>query len=135
MIRAFIAYTLPYSFKRSRAEKTAELRRQHPDFRWTPKENLHITLAFLGDVDETAIPLLAGILEGIIPTTPQINICTNQVFTLPRHKSANVLALGLNRGEEEIKMIAYYIEDRLEQYTQEGKYQFRPMEKRPFNTT
>jgi 2'-5' RNA ligase len=30
--------------------------------------------------------------------------------------------------------MAHYIEDRLEQYTQEGKYRFRPMEKRPFNT-
>jgi 2'-5' RNA ligase len=30
-------------------------------------------------------------------------------------------------------MMAHYIEDRLEQYTQEGKYRFRPREKRSFN--
>jgi 2'-5' RNA ligase len=134
MMRAFIAYTIPDSFKRSLSEKTAELRRQHSDFRWTPEENLHITLAFLGDIDEMAIPLLAGILEEKVPTIPKINICTDQVFTLPRHKSANVFALGLSRGEEEITMMSHYIENRLNQLTQEGKYRFRPMEKRPFNT-
>jgi 2'-5' RNA ligase len=133
MMRTFIAYTLPDSFKHSLSEKTAEFRRQHPDFRWTPDENLHITLAFLGDGNETAILLLAEILEGIIPTLSKITICTNQVFTLPRHKSANVIALGFSQGEEEIRMTAHHIEGRLDQLTKEGKYQFRPMEKRPFN--
>ncbi|GHV41228.1 hypothetical protein AGMMS49546_16690 [Spirochaetia bacterium] len=30
-------------------------------------------------------------------------------------------------------MMAHYIESRLDQFTQDGKYRFRPMEKRPFN--
>jgi 2'-5' RNA ligase len=133
MMRVFIAYTLPDSFMQSLMLETAWLRKNHPDFRWTPEQNLHITLAFLGDIDEAGVPLLAEILEEKIPATPKINISTHKVFTLPRHGNANVLALGLSRGEEEIKMTAHYIEGRMEQFTDEKRYSFRAMEKRPFN--
>jgi 2'-5' RNA ligase len=132
MMRVFIAYTLSDSFKHSLMLETAALRKNHPDFRWTPEQNLHITLAFLGDIDEAGVPLLTEILEEKVPRTPKIKICTYKVFTLPRHGNANVLALGLSRGEEEIKMTAHYIEGRMEQFTNERRYSFRPMEKRPF---
>jgi 2'-5' RNA ligase len=133
MMRVFIAYTLSDSFKQSLMLETAAFRKNHPDFRWIPEQNLHITLAFLGDIDETGVPLLTEILEEKVPAIPKIKICTHEVFTLPRHGNANVLALGLSRGEEEIKMMAHYIAGRMEQFTNERRYSFRAMEKRPFN--
>jgi 2'-5' RNA ligase len=86
--------------------ETAVLRKNHPDFRWIPEQNLHITLAFLGDIDEAGVLFLTEILEEKVPATPKIKICTHKVFTLPRHGNANTFALGLSCGEEEIKMMA-----------------------------
>ncbi len=48
MIRLFAALTLP----EAAADALAPLRGGVPGARWSPRENLHVTLRFLGDVDE-----------------------------------------------------------------------------------
>jgi 2'-5' RNA ligase len=133
MMRVFIAYALPDAFRQSLMRGTAALRQHHPDFRWTPEQNLHITLAFLGDIDEAGVSLLSELLEEKIPAAPAIQIRTGKVFTLPRHGNPHVLALGLSRGEEEITMTARYLAGGIARFTNEGRYPFRVMENRPFN--
>ncbi len=54
MIRLFVGIGLPESL----GERLTDLRGQIPGARWVPSENLHITLRFIGEVDEdTAVDL------------------------------------------------------------------------------
>jgi len=54
MIRLFVGIGLPDSL----SERLAGLRGQIPGARWVPSENYHITLRFIGEVDEdTAIDI------------------------------------------------------------------------------
>lgn len=48
MIRLFVALALPTSLRQSLAALSGGL----PGARWTPPENLHLTLRFIGEVDE-----------------------------------------------------------------------------------
>lgn len=50
MIRLFVALGLPDDL----GTRLAGIRGQIPGARWVPRENLHITLRFIGEVDEAA---------------------------------------------------------------------------------
>jgi 2'-5' RNA ligase len=64
MIRAFIAIHLPVDVKARLAEAQRELQKLAPAsaVRWTPMEQMHLTLRFLGDVSEDVLgPLTDGL--------------------------------------------------------------------------
>jgi 2'-5' RNA ligase len=58
-MRAFVALIPPAPALAELAEAVAPLRAAHPGLRWTPPEQWHLTLAFLGEVDEGVLPDLA----------------------------------------------------------------------------
>lgn len=58
MIRLFVALPLPQPVK----ERLRMLQAGVPGARWTPEENLHLTLRFIGEVDE---PAFADIAEAL----------------------------------------------------------------------
>jgi 2'-5' RNA ligase len=132
LMRAFAALPLPGDFKRSLLEKTAGLRSDHPEFRWTPEGNLHITLAFLGDLDNPGLRILLETAQNAASVTGRISAYTSRLLTFPKGRPAAALALGFDRGEREIAGLADRIEAGLEQASAEGRYPFRPREKRRF---
>jgi 2'-5' RNA ligase len=132
LIRVFAALQLPDNFRQSLLEKTAGLRSEHPEFRWTPDGNLHITLAFLGDLDIPGVRLLTETVQSAASGTGRIALCSSRLLMLPKGRPANVLALGFDRGQREIASLADSIETGLARAGAEGRYPFRPRERRPF---
>ena len=65
-IRTFIAVELPQDIKMKLDGLIASFRADSGGIRWVRAENLHITLRFLGDIDEAAVP---GLAENIRSTT------------------------------------------------------------------
>ena len=63
MIRAFIAIAVPESVLRSCEELMARLRRLNLQGRFTRTRSMHLTLQFLGNVEEEQIPGITEILE------------------------------------------------------------------------
>jgi 2'-5' RNA ligase len=61
MIRLFVGLALPESLK----DRLAALSGGLPNSRWTPPQNLHLTLRFIGEVDETTADDIDGQLQGI----------------------------------------------------------------------
>lgn len=61
MIRLFAGLSLPESLRRRLALLAGGL----PGARWTPPENLHLTLRFIGEVDETLADDIDAALSGV----------------------------------------------------------------------
>ena len=57
-MRAFVALTPPAAALAELEAAVAPLRAAHPDLRWTPATQWHLTLAFLGEIDERMLPEL-----------------------------------------------------------------------------
>jgi 2'-5' RNA ligase len=131
-MRIFVALPLPDTFKQSLLDKTAALRAAHPEFRWTPEENLHITLAFLGELDDAVFHLLAETVENAASATSPLSLRSSALMTFPQRGPAAALALGFDRGQEDLAGLADRIETGLERIRDEGRYPFRPRERRSF---
>jgi 2'-5' RNA ligase len=131
-MRVFVALVLPDQFKAALAAKTEALRDRHPDFRWIPDRNRHITLAFLGEIEQAGLHLLTGAVKDIVSGTKRISLCGSRLLTLPQRRPANVLALGFDKGSHEIAYLADKIETQAERLSACDIYRFRPRETRPF---
>jgi 2'-5' RNA ligase len=55
-VRAFVALTVPAPVRAELADAVAPLRAADPALRWIPAEQWHLTLAFLGEVDDGVLP-------------------------------------------------------------------------------
>ena len=131
-MRVFAALKLPPEFLRSLRENLRTLRETHPGFRWTGEENLHITLAFLGELDKRGVSLLCETAEMTAQGTGYIPISAGKIITLPRRGPARVLALDIQRGSGEIGALAAFFEENLAARGTGAGYPFREPERRPF---
>lgn len=67
-MRVFVGLALPAASLRTLDEVLKTLRRDHPrEGRWSRVENLHVTLAFVGEVTPAEARRIAAALEGLEP--------------------------------------------------------------------
>ena len=116
MIRAFLAVELSQELRAELATVQQELKhRIQPEMKrdtrisWTQPASIHLTLKFLGDMDEQAIgPLLAAVEQAIGRQIP-VNIPFERLGVFPRPQSPRVLWVGPSQNWErgaEAKRIA-----------------------------
>jgi RNA 2',3'-cyclic 3'-phosphodiesterase len=89
MSRLFIAIDLPEQVK----ERLSRLRVDIPGARWVPDDQLHLTLAFLGDQDPETIPRLKAELSAIRHPGFRLRFSTPGCFPNPAHPK--VLWIGI----------------------------------------
>jgi 2'-5' RNA ligase len=131
-MRTFVALELPGEFLAGLKEALRPLQERHPGFRWTGEGNLHITLCFLGELDEPGAALLGEAAAKTAREGREIPMETGKIFTLPRGRPANVLALGIGEGKTGIAALALGLEKNLMVLGAQGNYPFRRPETRPF---
>jgi len=69
-IRSFIAIQLAADVNRNSTRMLKRLRQSNDGIKWVPADNLHLTLKFLGDVDNTEVPAVCNVdPQGPAPTT------------------------------------------------------------------
>ena len=70
MIRLFVGLAVPDAV----AERLATLQCGVPGARWVPRENLHVTLRFIGEVDEGVAADLDEALATVTAPSPEITV-------------------------------------------------------------
>jgi RNA 2',3'-cyclic 3'-phosphodiesterase len=64
-VRLFVALDVPHVAVDHLEGAVAAVRDQHPDLRWVAADRRHVTLAFLGEVEESALAALSERLERV----------------------------------------------------------------------
>jgi 2'-5' RNA ligase len=64
-IRSFIAIPLAPDLHRGAARLIHRLKTPDDGIKWVPTDNLHLTLKFLGDVDNTEVPAVCEVIRSV----------------------------------------------------------------------
>jgi 2'-5' RNA ligase len=96
LMRLFVAIAPPPAVLDELDELVEPLRGGRPDLRWTSREAWHVTLAFLGQVDETATARLLPRLERAAQGHHRIALAFAGAGAFPAPGRANVLWSGLS---------------------------------------
>lgn len=95
MIRAFIAVELDPAIIRNIATAIAQLRPRLDGIRWLAPDNFHLTLKFLGNIDESRLDNLCAALAPQIHPFPRCTINAKGLGVFPDVKRPRVLWVGL----------------------------------------
>ncbi|MGI6357475.1 MAG: RNA 2',3'-cyclic phosphodiesterase [Bacillota bacterium] len=79
------------------ASPLGSLRRQLPEVSWVPTDNLHLTMAFLGEVPESSLPVLkaAAARAASQAGAPVVLSYGGQMGTFPNWRQPRVFWLGV----------------------------------------
>ncbi len=76
---------------------------QYANIKWVEPENIHLTLQFLGDVEQGLVPKLAGSLGGAYADLEPFEVELSGVGCFPRPSRPRVVWAGLRRGADGLK--------------------------------
>jgi 2'-5' RNA ligase len=95
MIRAFVAIKVDEPVLERIAQATEILRSKLHDIRWIATANCHLTLKFLGAVDETRVDHIGSALQRKLDLFPQCAISVKGLGIFPDAKRPRVLWAGV----------------------------------------
>lgn len=126
-MRAFIAIGLPQEIKESLTQLQQELKATQADVKWVRPDNIHLTLKFLGEIDDTALEKITDIINGVAGKISAFKLRINSLGAFPKIDSPRVIWVGVDAGDKEVKEIATQLEGKIEKLG-------IPKEDRPFSS-
>ncbi len=94
-VRSFVAVNLSDEVRAALARVEDELRRAGANVRWVPPKNFHLTLVFLGYVDQDKLGDLAAAIREAVSGIPPFDIEFAGVGGLPRPDRPRVVYVGV----------------------------------------
>lgn len=101
-IRCFAAITLPETVKNRLWDAVAVLRDIGCDIKWVSKENLHLTMKFLGYVPEVSVKEIESKLMELSITQQAFNFKLKGTGIFPDNKNPRIIWIGISEGKEEL---------------------------------
>jgi 2'-5' RNA ligase len=109
-LRCFIAIELPGELRDAIDEGTSGLRNTGSDVRWVRKENLHITIKFLGGTPEELLPAIKKRLQEVLEAHRPFEVRFSSVGVFPNPKYPRVVWIGMEDSGE-LKRLKKDVED------------------------
>ena len=98
MVRSFLAIELPRTIQKKIEEVQRDLKSSHADVRWVSPERIHLTLKFLGNIDEPKIDPIAKSTEGLTDALSPFPLKVRGLGAFPHFKNPRVIWVGLIDG-------------------------------------
>lgn len=112
-MRTFIAIDFPEPVKDVLAQAAAHLKYSGADVKWIEKENIHLTLKFLGEVDEKKLEAVRSALDAIAIRTKTFEASIKNIGAFPKIEFPRVIWAGIDKGAEESGTLAGKIDQAL----------------------
>lgn len=104
-MRCFVAVVPPVEAMVSLRDDLARTRTRWPELSWVPSERWHVTVAFLGDVDEARRTALEGALTPL-GATSQMSLAVSGAGWFPNARRARILWAGITGDVDELTGLA-----------------------------
>jgi len=100
MIRLFFALNISLETQQKLYAHMLPLRKKNIPGSWVRAENLHVTLKFLGDTDEQALPMLKDALSMLANQTTRIPSTITRISAFPGLRNPRVLFFEIKEHEK-----------------------------------
>lgn len=125
-MRTFLAVEVPSQERKKISDFVhAEAKSELP-VRWVRYENLHITLKFLGEIDEQQKTDIAPVIEDVCGKHNPFNLRLEGLGCFPNPGNPRVLWVGVTQGSEELCAIADALERELARFGFREEKRFHP---------
>ena len=112
-MRTFIAVDFSPEIKEALAQAEAHLKYSGADVKWVEKDNIHLTLKFLGEVDEKKLEEIKIALEAICGQTKPFDTQVHDLGAFPKIEYPRVIWAGIDKGATELKALAEKVDEAL----------------------
>lgn len=112
-MRTFIAIELPQEIKDFLSRLQTELKATQADVKWVAPENIHLTLKFLGEIDDKKLTQIIEIIDDTAKGKDKFRICISSLGAFPKIDFPRVIWVGIETGDKEIKEIAGGLEEKI----------------------
>lgn len=110
MIRTFIAISVPEQVKERISDLQRKLKTRGGDVKWVRPKSMHLTLKFLGDVEESRIDTIAETVREAVITQKPFTISVSGTGVFPHPGRPRVLWVGVEQGGETLIHLAEKID-------------------------
>jgi len=124
-MRLFIAVNLEEELKKRIVPLEEELKKTGADVKWVEVKNLHLTLKFLGEVEEKKVTQIEQIITSTLVNFPSFEMRLSGFGVFPNLNYPRVVWIGIEEGKEQLKVLSEKVESSLIPLG-------FPKEKRPF---
>ncbi|MCK4353299.1 RNA 2',3'-cyclic phosphodiesterase [candidate division WOR-3 bacterium] len=101
-MRVFIATKIPDSVREKISILQEQLKETQTGVRWVNPDNVHLTLKFLGEVEETRISEISSAIKSSIKGILPFHISFSSLDAFPNLKYPKVLWIGVKEGKEKL---------------------------------
>ncbi len=109
-MRLFIALDLTTQNRDALTKLQGRLKKADADVKWVEPENIHLTLKFLGEVQEEKIPKIITTIKESIAEFKPFNLEIVSLGAFPGLKYPRVIWAGIEKGKENLEKLAEAIE-------------------------
>lgn len=113
-MRTFIAIELPREIKDFLSDLQDQLKASRSDFKWVEPQNIHLTLKFLGEINDEQLNKIIKILDDAAKSSKDFRIRIASVGAFPKINFPRVIWVGIDQGNRETKELAKTLEEKIE---------------------
>jgi 2'-5' RNA ligase len=108
--RTFVAIELTRHVRDQLISLQETLAAADRDVKWVEAENLHVTLLFLGEVDDRELPAVCRTVQEAIAELPAFTLSVTGVGCFPNPRRPRTLWVGITQGLQEVVAVHDAIE-------------------------
>ena len=112
-MRTFIAIEISAEIRATLAQAQSHLKYSGADVKWVEPGNIHLTLKFLGEINEEKCAKITAALDSIAKTIAPFEISLKDIGAFPKIDFPRVIWVGLDKGTRESIELAGKIDEAL----------------------
>jgi 2'-5' RNA ligase len=111
--RTFIGIDIGDSIRTSTTALQKELAKTGAGVKWATPESMHITLLFLGEVDDRELPAVCKVVQEAAAGEPPFSLRVSGVGAFPTPRRPKILWVGITDGAEPLQRLNAALEERM----------------------
>ena len=110
-MRCFLAVDIPEHIKKNLLQVVHNIKKDLTGVKWVEPYNLHITIKFLGEIEDKKVPGLLEVLEGRLSHSGTFTLKLKNFGFFPDIRRPRVFWVGVEDKEENLKKLWKEIEN------------------------